>query len=1057
MRTRLYACVIVLAAVPCLARQLWVPVLQSPWWRISEKSPDVAPYNNYPTHEAVDFTIFKTATGSWRLVACVRYTTLPGGTRLFHAWETSHLTNTMWTPAQIVNTFITNGVAVTVTNGIFAVSNTNAPFFQAFGSLQAPHCFKHNGRYYLFYNSNGAFCKTSDDGLVFVDATNYAGAYKFFDMGRDVMLFSPTNDLWVAYYTSAAIMQRTASKLEGPWSAASVVRSEGNPESPFVVAFSNTYYLWQQMKVAESPDYLNFNRAYVAHLTKLWYSGYYAPEIIYDDEIDQYYVAGYNNGIWMARMGWELQEVDDADLLVLETSGVTFTPAFHRTTTWYTASAAFTLASTTQTYVEADALASIMINGAPSLGSRIHSVLLGAGANLVELSVTAQNGSRKVYTIYISRASNPGLPHLQASAGLVTVMEGGTNTVGVRLSAAPSGTATVSVARVYGDTDISILGPTNFIFTPANFNVFQFITVAAQLDIDRDNGTALLHATCPGYERIGIAIRESDQRAGILVPVDVDFGPLASTGRWNNIFSHTAGTSRSNLTARTGDPTSLSLHIAGGFADSSTNGVVAGVFPPSAQQDGFIVPAGMTGTIIVAGLNDAHTYDLTLFGSDILEQDDYRVRTRAGAAAGVLDTANNIMQTLTLERLAPSADGTLAVGLERVGTAPDDRAVLNAFVLRQRPAGGTVLFDFGPTLTPGNWNNVTSTNEGTGVINAIDMFGEATGIDLVITDAFHQSTAIEGLDTNTLYPATAQLDCLRTFNTGDPVGAFQLRGLNPLAQYELAFYAAAWRSGARGTDYTVQGVTRTLSATSNFYNLCVFSNVTPTSAGVINVSMRAMAGASWGYVNVMELRPSGSTAARTFAFDCGVPELTTPGAWNNLTNAETGLVLTQLVDTNGGVATVLVAISNPFESVALCGVNASNVFPASAQQDGFVLGHTHSNAWLMFYGLASNTTYDITVFGSHALTLPNRGTWYHAGGHAAWLDTRNNANRLAWLPSLTSQAGQITLHISSSGTNAGDFACLNVMTIDMIVPEPAAWLVLVVMLGATRRRPSILR
>ena len=109
------------ATAPCAARMVLVPVVQSAWWQIAENEPDVAPYNNPGMHNACDFTIFQTTGGLWRLVACIRNTTYPGETRLFHCWESATLTNTMWTPGRLVNTFVTNGVSVTVTNGIFAL------------------------------------------------------------------------------------------------------------------------------------------------------------------------------------------------------------------------------------------------------------------------------------------------------------------------------------------------------------------------------------------------------------------------------------------------------------------------------------------------------------------------------------------------------------------------------------------------------------------------------------------------------------------------------------------------------------------------------------------------------------------------------------------------------------------------------------------------------------------------------------------------------------------------------------------------------------------------
>ncbi|NLF38556.1 hypothetical protein GX586_03880, partial [bacterium] len=831
---------------------------------------------------------------------------------------------------------------------------------------------------------------------------------------------------------------RTAPAPEGPWSAtAKPVRTVDNPESPFVVRYGDGYYLWQQMPVIYSTNYLDFNGPLVAHMTKQWFSGRYAPEILHHN--GQYYVSGYSSGIWLARMRWEIEEVDDADLLVLETSGATLSPPFYRTTTWYTASAAYTVTNTMQTYIAADAHATVLINGAPSVGSRSNTVDLAVGANLVELDITAASSAHKEYSVLVTRAANPSVLSPQTSAGQISVIEGGTNTFGVRLNANPGGTVTVTVARVYGDADIKVIGGGTLVFTAANHGAYQTVSVTAEYDPDRADGVALIQCAASGMDALNVLVRESDERAGTVIPIDVDFGAIPSTGMWNNLSSHAPGAVLTNVKARNGMALPTAVNINGGFTSSFTNGIAQGPFPPSAQQDGFMVPPGATASVVITGLEDAWTYDFTLFGSAFVPQDDFRTRYAAGAAEAVLNTADNTANTATLGNLAPGAGGTLVLGIARAGTATADRAALNALVIDQKPSGGTAYFDFGPTATPGYWNNVTTPEEGVKVVNAIDSAGVPTGVELAITAAFYTaiSGATEGIDTNTLYPATVQVDCLRT--SGAEVGAFQLRGLNPARRFDVAFYGAAWRTGTRGSDYTVNGTTVRLSATANYWNLAIVSNVAPDGSGTIHVSVRTMPGASWSYLNAMELRPSGDTVpARTFLVDCGVPALPTTGAWNNLAAHETGASLSNLVDDTGAASALALTVQDGFAEASLCGVDASDVFPSSAQRDGFTLDSTDTNALIVITGLPTNTTFDITCFGSLETALPDRRTRYAIDGRPAVLDARNNAAATVRIPDVTSQLGQVTLTIASAGTNAADAGCINVLCIEAVTPEPAA-------------------
>jgi Cadherin-like beta sandwich domain/Bacterial Ig-like domain len=98
------------------------------------------------------------------------------------------------------------------------------------------------------------------------------------------------------------------------------------------------------------------------------------------------------------------------------------TPAFAAATTTYTVDVASTVASITVTPSRQDPAATITVNGTPSNSGQARTVTLnGAGLNtLINIVVTAPNGSQKPYTITVERAAlggNNNLSGLTVSPG----------------------------------------------------------------------------------------------------------------------------------------------------------------------------------------------------------------------------------------------------------------------------------------------------------------------------------------------------------------------------------------------------------------------------------------------------------------------------------------------------------------------------------------------------------------------------------------------------------------------------------------------------------------
>ncbi len=88
---------------------------------------------------------------------------------------------------------------------------------------------------------------------------------------------------------------------------------------------------------------------------------------------------------------------------------------------------------------------------------------------------------------------------IEVGAQIVSVPEGGTATMTVRLGAVPTGVRTVNVTRVSGDLDLTVAVGASLTFTPANWDVWQTVTLAAAEDADTRFGMANFEVGELGY------------------------------------------------------------------------------------------------------------------------------------------------------------------------------------------------------------------------------------------------------------------------------------------------------------------------------------------------------------------------------------------------------------------------------------------------------------------------------------------------------------------------------------------------------------------------------
>lgn len=295
-----------------------IPTLTTAFRKIADTQPDISPYEyTSPNNNACDFTIYQADDGTWQLIACIRGTNYPGSSRFLYRWEGSCLDRGELTPKGILWTTGTKGSP----DALGRTLGVNTPYTRE-GRLQAPHCVKHNGKYYLFHNNAGAFCLISDDGKNWSQHVDAGGDERFFEMGRDVMVFDNVDidGKYYAYYTDPSttpqsVAARTASSPDGPWSATATPKvydgksflpssSYANEfaESPFVYRRGdNDYYLFIQRYVFHSNDPAKFDTAPITCLDE---GAEWAPELFQDSQ-GQHYIAYYKyGGIYIAKLEW---------------------------------------------------------------------------------------------------------------------------------------------------------------------------------------------------------------------------------------------------------------------------------------------------------------------------------------------------------------------------------------------------------------------------------------------------------------------------------------------------------------------------------------------------------------------------------------------------------------------------------------------------------------------------------------------------------------------------------------------------------------------------------
>jgi len=98
-----------------------------------------------------------------------------------------------------------------------------------------------------------------------------------------------------------------------------------------------------------------------------------------------------------------------------------------------------------------------------------------------------------------------------AGAGMVTVLEGGTNTFSVRLSAQPATDLTVNISRAGGsDTNLNVVSGAALTFNMTDWNIPQTVAISDSEDDDAENGLATFTVSATGLSNQTVIAIEAD-------------------------------------------------------------------------------------------------------------------------------------------------------------------------------------------------------------------------------------------------------------------------------------------------------------------------------------------------------------------------------------------------------------------------------------------------------------------------------------------------------------------------------------------------------------------
>lgn len=209
---------------------------------------------------------------------------------------------------------------------------------------------------------------------------------------------------------------------------------------------------------------------------------------------------------------------------------------------------------------------------------------------------------------YANLIGGTDTPSVLASASTVAVPEGGSANVGITLSKAPAANVNVAVAKVAGgDADLTTAS-TTLVFTPANYNVAQAVTIRAAVDADQVNGSAGFNFSATGHLTAAVSATEIDKDVVVPVTLVVSGAPLSVPEGTSRTFQVRLGAApKTNVTvsvARSAGDTDLAVTSGAALTFTPANWNVAQNVTIAAANDADSVNGNASFTVSAPTANN---------------------------------------------------------------------------------------------------------------------------------------------------------------------------------------------------------------------------------------------------------------------------------------------------------------------------------------------------------------------------------------------------------------------------------------------------------------------
>lgn len=164
------------------------------------------------------------------------------------------------------------------------------------------------------------------------------------------------------------------------------------------------------------------------------------------------------------------------------------------------------------------------------------------------------------------------------------------------------------------------------------------------------------------------------------------------------------------------------------------------------------------------------------------------------------------------------------------------------------------FIDFGDSdsiyLSSPGWNNITSITDST-PLNLITDTGATSTLNLAVTYEFKGVISNTGLNFVDI-PNSATRDAFSVRGYVSTDSELTLSGVDTETLYTLSFYSSGNNDSGYVTDFTINGITKSVISSSNNSDIVEFTNISPDINNEIIISINS--DTSYGYLNAMSIQ-----------------------------------------------------------------------------------------------------------------------------------------------------------------------------------------------------------